>query len=215
MFAAERNFVLSQVRDITTERSLSDTSIVRRPIVTGSSTSHAPRQQHIIGQPIFSTQPQPGQSSRVSISSDVVRTTGKLYAPPRSTSFPVRGAKLGPAGQGHLLWGAASVRVANCGDTNPGCSAPFAPVTRRERIFGIGPGYLRAIKGHQAAFSRRTRLNFFLLFFTAMNLPSFLSRFAQAVLPINFVLSCDRLRAAPLRALSPTGLFLIVSRKLF
>jgi hypothetical protein len=34
-------------------------------------------------------------------------------------------------------------------------------------------------------------------------------------LPINFVLSCDRLRAAPLRALSPTGLFLIVSRKLF
>ena len=44
---------------------------------------------------------------------------------------------------------------------------------------------------HHAFFSRRTPLNFFLLFFTSMNSPVVLSRFVHAVLPSNLPLSCD------------------------
>src|SRR6476646_9026970 len=59
---------------------------------------------------------------------------------------------------------------------------------------------------HAALFSRRTPLNFVLLFFTPMNRPLSLLRLVQAVLPISLPLSCERFRTAPLRALSPTGL---------
>jgi hypothetical protein len=56
-------------------------------------------------------------------------------------------------------------------------------------------------------FSRRTPLNFFALFFTAMNSPDVLSRFVQAGSPLTAVLRWVRFFTAPLRALSPTGLF--------
>src|SRR5436190_409430 len=59
-------------------------------------------------------------------------------------------------------------------------------------------------------FSRRTPLNFFLPFFTSMNLPDVLSRFVQAVLPINLPLSCVRFFTAPMRRLSPTGSLLAI-----
>jgi len=57
----------------------------------------------------------------------------------------------------------------------------------------------------QAAFSRRTPLNFFGLFFTSINSPVFLLRLVQ--LPASLFLSCVRFRTAPFRALSPVGLF--------
>jgi hypothetical protein len=47
-------------------------------------------------------------------------------------------------------------------------------------------------------FSRRTPLNFFGLFFTAMNSPDFLSRLVQAGLPITFDLRYVRFFTAPL-----------------
>src|SRR5215203_4189005 len=53
---------------------------------------------------------------------------------------------------------------------------------------------------HAAFFSRRTPLNFFLLFFTAMNLPPFLLRFAHAGPPSSLILIWERLRTAPSRA---------------
>src|SRR5215203_468117 len=59
--------------------------------------------------------------------------------------------------------------------------------------------------GHYAAFFSRTPLNFFALFLTAMNLPSVLSRFVHASLPITFVFSCVRFLTAPRRQLSPVG----------
>ena len=58
-----------------------------------------------------------------------------------------------------------------------------------------------------ADFSRRTPLNFFLLFFTSMKRPLSLLRFVHAVLPIKAPLRWVRLRTAPFRALSPVGLF--------
>src|SRR6185295_2345687 len=60
------------------------------------------------------------------------------------------------------------------------------------------------------AFSRRTPLNFLAPFFTAMNSPDVLSRLVQAGLPITAVLRCVRFFTAPLRALSPTGLFFAI-----
>jgi hypothetical protein len=63
-------------------------------------------------------------------------------------------------------------------------------------------------------FSRLTPLNFFALFFTAMNSPDVLSRLVHAGLPITVVLRCVRFFTAPLRALSPTGLLTAMSRSL-
>jgi hypothetical protein len=48
-------------------------------------------------------------------------------------------------------------------------------------------------------------------FFTAMNSPDVLLRLVQAVTPPSLFFSCVRFLTAPLRALSPTGLFTIVS----
>ena len=64
-----------------------------------------------------------------------------------------------------------------------------------------------------AVFSRRTPLNFLAAFlpaagfFTAMNSPEVLLRLVQAVAPPSLVFNCVRFFTAPLRALSPTGLF--------
>jgi len=52
----------------------------------------------------------------------------------------------------------------------------------------------------------RSPTYFFLLFFTSMKRPLSLLRFVQAVFPASAPLRCVRLRTAPLRALSPTGL---------
>ncbi len=60
-------------------------------------------------------------------------------------------------------------------------------------------------------------LNFFAAFFlavgflTAMNSPDVLLRLVQALAPPSVVLRCDRFRTAPLRALSPTGLFTAIT----
>src|SRR5215213_232511 len=67
-----------------------------------------------------------------------------------------------------------------------------------------------ALVHYAAVFSHRTPLNFFSPFLTAMNLPSVLSRFVHAVLPINLPLSCVRFLTAPLLALSPTGSLLAI-----
>ena len=79
--------------------------------------------------------------------------------------------------------------------------------------FGIDPqAHVNGHQGHQAAFvSRRTPLNFFGLFLTAINLPSVLSRFVQAVFPIIFPLSWLRCFTAPMRRLSPVGSLLAMS----
>src|SRR4051812_1513232 len=71
-------------------------------------------------------------------------------------------------------------------------------------------------QNHYAAFfSRLTPLNFFLLFFfTAMNLPPFLLRFAHAGPPSSLILIWLRLRTAPLRALSPNGLLTAIGKLL-
>jgi hypothetical protein len=47
---------------------------------------------------------------------------------------------------------------------------------------------------------------FFVGFLTAMNSPEDVLRFVQAVAPPRLVFNCVRFFAAPLRALSPTGL---------
>jgi hypothetical protein len=60
-------------------------------------------------------------------------------------------------------------------------------------------------------FSRRTPLNFCALFFTAMNSPDVLSRLVHADLPMTAVLRCVRFFTAPLRALSPTGVFFAIT----
>ena len=70
-----------------------------------------------------------------------------------------------------------------------------------------GPGTQRQDRRLHEPFSRRTPLNFFALFFTAINSPDVLSRLVHAGLPITFDLSCVRFFTTPLRALSPAGLF--------
>ena len=54
-------------------------------------------------------------------------------------------------------------------------------------------------------FSRRTPLNFFALFLTAMNCPPTLLRLVEVL--VSGFYNCARFLTAPLRALSPTGLF--------
>lgn len=54
-------------------------------------------------------------------------------------------------------------------------------------------------------FSRRTPLNFFALFLTVMNWPPFLLRFVEVF--VSGFFNCVRFFTAPLRALSPLGLF--------
>jgi hypothetical protein len=80
------------------------------------------------------------------------------------------------------------------------------------RLFGLNPIY-RPLFVHHHHLSRRTPLNFLAAFFfpagffTAMNSPEVLLRFVHAVTPPSLFFSCDRFLTAPLRALSPTGLF--------
>src|SRR5205085_4953457 len=58
----------------------------------------------------------------------------------------------------------------------------------------------------QARRSRRTPLNFDSFFFWSMKRPVSRLRLVQCSSPCILVLSCERLRTAPFRASSPTGL---------
>jgi hypothetical protein len=73
-------------------------------------------------------------------------------------------------------------------------------MARSLQCAGLGPDYL----------SLRTPLNLD-FFFWAMNWPPSLFRFVNVFFPMVLVASCERFLTAPLRALSPIGLFVAMT----
>ena len=72
------------------------------------------------------------------------------------------------------------------------------------RVLDLDRAQQRAYRARDLS-SRRTPLNFFLLFFTSMKRPVSRLRFVQAVFPISLPLRWLRFRTAPIRLLSPVG----------